>query len=175
MNPTQHIINHEKYPTKFYTYEDVKVYFRESLWIGTLPCKVTCSSKYFTVKSGDHKVSAFGICRAIYSDVTTFCKCFANTTVDEGLLLKYTVHVSGVSWWRELGVGWRGEVGVKVGRDEVGVKVGRGEVGQGGHIRAEIKFPVFSLSFPCVTNFFPVFFFHKINRWFWVIKDLAGL
>ena len=29
---------------------------------------------------------------------------------------------------------------------------------QGGHIRAEIKFPVFSLSFPCVTNFFPVFF-----------------
>ena len=30
---------------------------------------------------------------------------------------------------------------------------------QGGHIRAEIKFPVFSLSFPSVTNFFPVFFF----------------
>ena len=29
---------------------------------------------------------------------------------------------------------------------------------QGGHIPAEIKFPVFSLSFPCVTNFFPVFF-----------------
>ena len=29
---------------------------------------------------------------------------------------------------------------------------------QGGHIPAKIKFPVFSLSFPCVTNFFPVFF-----------------
>ena len=29
---------------------------------------------------------------------------------------------------------------------------------KGGHIRAEIKFPVFALSFPCVTNFFPVFF-----------------
>ena len=37
---------------------------------------------------------------------------------------------------------------------------------QGGHILVKIKFPVFSLSFPCVTNFFPVFFFHKINRWF---------
>ena len=46
---------------------------------------------------------------------------------------------------------------------------------QGGHIPAEIKFPVFSLGFPCVTNFFPVFFSHKINRWFWVIKDLPGL
>ena len=33
---------------------------------------------------------------------------------------------------------------------------------QGGHIRAEIKFPVFSLSFPCVTNFFPVFFSIKL-------------
>ena len=39
---------------------------------------------------------------------------------------------------------------------------------QGGHIPAEIKFPVFSLSFPCV-------FFHKINRWFWVLKDFPGL
>ena len=37
--------------------------------------------------------------------------------------------------------------------------VDRLKILQGGHIRAEIKFPVFSLSFPCVTNFFPVFFF----------------
>ena len=33
---------------------------------------------------------------------------------------------------------------------------------QGGHIPAEIKFPVFSLSFPCVTTFFPVFFSIKL-------------
>ena len=33
---------------------------------------------------------------------------------------------------------------------------------QGGHIRAKIKFPVFSLSFPCVMIFFPVFFSIKL-------------
>ena len=32
-------------------------------------------------------------------------------------------------------------------------------------------FPEFSLCY----EFFPCVFFHKINRWFWVIKDLAGL
>ena len=33
---------------------------------------------------------------------------------------------------------------------------------QGGHIPADIKFPVFSLSFPCVMNFFPVCFSIKL-------------
>ena len=32
----------------------------------------------------------------------------------------------------------------------------------GGHILAKIKLPVFSLSFSCVTNFFPVFFSIKL-------------
>ena len=42
---------------------------------------------------------------------------------------------------------------------------------QGGHIPAEIKCPVFSLCY----DLFPCVFFHKINRWFWVIKDFPGL
>ena len=33
---------------------------------------------------------------------------------------------------------------------------------QGGHIPAEIKFPVLSLGFPCVMNFFPVLFSTKL-------------
>ena len=32
---------------------------------------------------------------------------------------------------------------------------------QGGHILAKMKFPVFSLSFPCVTKIFPVLFLRK--------------
>ena len=32
---------------------------------------------------------------------------------------------------------------------------------QGGHIPAEMKFPVFSLSFPCVRYIFPMLFLHK--------------
>ena len=32
---------------------------------------------------------------------------------------------------------------------------------QGGHILAKMKFPVFSLNFPCVTKIFPVLFLHK--------------
>ena len=32
---------------------------------------------------------------------------------------------------------------------------------QGGHILAKMKFPVFSLSFPCVTEIFPVLFLCK--------------
>ena len=32
---------------------------------------------------------------------------------------------------------------------------------QGGHILAKMKFPVFSLSFPCVTKIFPVLFLCK--------------
>ena len=35
------------------------------------------------------------------------------------------------------------------------------KVFQGGHILAEMKFPVFSLSFPCVTWIFPVLFLRK--------------
>ena len=30
---------------------------------------------------------------------------------------------------------------------------------QGGHILADMKFPVFSLCFPCVAEIFPVFFY----------------
>ena len=33
---------------------------------------------------------------------------------------------------------------------------------QGDHIPAEIKFPLFSLSFPCVMTFFSVFFSIKL-------------
>ena len=32
---------------------------------------------------------------------------------------------------------------------------------QGGHSLAKMKFPVFSLSFPCVTKIFPVLFLSK--------------
>ena len=32
---------------------------------------------------------------------------------------------------------------------------------QGGHILAKMKFPVFSLSFPCVLEIFPVLFLRK--------------
>ena len=30
---------------------------------------------------------------------------------------------------------------------------------QGGHVLADMKFPVFSLCFPCVAEIFPVFFY----------------
>ena len=32
---------------------------------------------------------------------------------------------------------------------------------QGGQILVKMKFPVFSLSFPCITKIFPVLFLHK--------------
>ena len=32
---------------------------------------------------------------------------------------------------------------------------------QGGHVLAKMKFPVFSLSFPCVTKIFTVLFLRK--------------
>ena len=41
------------------------------------------------------------------------------------------------------------------------VYYGKTQLLQGGHILAEMKFPVFSLSFPCVTKIFPVLFLRK--------------
>ena len=34
---------------------------------------------------------------------------------------------------------------------------------QGGHVLANMKFPVFSLCFPCVAEIFPVFFYWRTN------------
>ena len=34
---------------------------------------------------------------------------------------------------------------------------------QGGHVLADMKFPVFSLCFPCVAEIFPVFFIEELT------------
>ena len=43
--------------------------------------------------------------------------------------------------------------------------------GQGGHVLADMKFPVFSLCFPCVPEIFPVFFIEELTVI--VIKEMS--
>ena len=42
---------------------------------------------------------------------------------------------------------------------------------QGGHVLADMKFPVFSLCFPCVAEIFPVFFIEELTVI--VIKEMS--
>ena len=42
---------------------------------------------------------------------------------------------------------------------------------QGGHVLADMKFPVFSLCFPCVAEIFPVFFIDELTVI--VIKEMS--
>ena len=45
------------------------------------------------------------------------------------------------------------------------------QVTQGGHVLADMKFPVFSLCFPCVAEIFPVFFIEELTVI--VIKEMS--
>ena len=76
---------------------------------------------------------------------------------------------SGVTWWNApmkffLGGGWVGVGWVKYVKSHLHRSKISFNTGQGGHILAKMKFPVFSLSFPCVTKNFPVLFLRKTTN-----------